>query len=163
MPAAEPRPTAWSFFGVRDSFAVYAVRYWLTDLAVDDGPDSAVRTRVYFALQRAGIPLSIPAHAVFVTDDARSARRASAGEELAAGARRCGASTSSRLPDDDRERLAEQLRHALRRGEAVTREGDEDDGLYMIVRGEAAVRIGGARGSARWRASAPAASSARCR
>ena len=41
----------------------------LTDLAHDDGTDSVVRTRIYFALQRARIPLSMPAHAIFMTED----------------------------------------------------------------------------------------------
>ena len=31
--------------------------------------DSVVRTRVMFALKRAGIPLSIPAHAIFMTEE----------------------------------------------------------------------------------------------
>jgi len=44
----------------KESYASYAVRYWLTDLAVDDPTNSIVRTRIYFALRRAGIPLSIP-------------------------------------------------------------------------------------------------------
>ena len=51
---------------LNESFGRYAVRYWLTDIAVDDPTDSSIRTRVYFALRRAGIPLSMPAHAVFL-------------------------------------------------------------------------------------------------
>ena len=45
----------------RDSFGYYAVRYWLTDLANDDPTSSRVRTRIYTALRRAGIPLARPA------------------------------------------------------------------------------------------------------
>src|SRR5579862_8978388 len=45
----------------RDSVAVYAVRYWLVDFAFDDPTNSRVRGRIYTALQRAGIPLAIPA------------------------------------------------------------------------------------------------------
>ena len=41
------------------------MRYWLTDLSSDDMTDSEVRHRIFFALKRAGVPLSIPAHAVF--------------------------------------------------------------------------------------------------
>src|SRR5262249_27508278 len=36
----------------RESFATYAVRYWLTDLAADDPTSSRVRARIYTALRR---------------------------------------------------------------------------------------------------------------
>src|SRR5438552_5939666 len=47
-----------------ESYANYAVRYWLTELAADDPTSSAVRVRVYVALKRAGIPLAVPGQAV---------------------------------------------------------------------------------------------------
>ena len=53
----------------RDSFAYYAVRYWLRDLARDDPTSSLVRERIYAALKRANLPLAIPAKAVFVSQD----------------------------------------------------------------------------------------------
>src|SRR5262245_8122114 len=37
----------------KDSYASYAVRYWLTDLSVTDPTDSEVRSRIYSALRRA--------------------------------------------------------------------------------------------------------------
>ena len=42
------------FMDFEASYGRYAVRYWLTDLAVDDPTDSLVRVRIYFALKRAG-------------------------------------------------------------------------------------------------------------
>ncbi len=141
--ALDPPPQVL-FFGIKDSYAVYAVRYWLTDLAVDDPTDSEVRTRVYFALQRAGIALAIPAHAIFVTDDNEDRRVRKQREEQARRLAAVGkVDLFNALGDEDRNRLADQLRYApFARGEAVTHEGDTDDGLYIIVRGEAAVRIG---------------------
>jgi small-conductance mechanosensitive channel/CRP-like cAMP-binding protein len=50
----------------RDSFAYYAARYWILDLATDDPTNSRVRTRIYAALGRAGIPLALPATANLV-------------------------------------------------------------------------------------------------
>src|SRR5205823_2418501 len=66
--AAEPKAhcIVWDF---KESFINYAVRYYLTDLAVDDPTSSVVRTRIYFALRRANIPLSIPAHSLFLTEE----------------------------------------------------------------------------------------------
>jgi len=62
---------------MRESLATYAVRYWIKDLATDDPTNSRVRSRIYAALQRAQIPLAVPAHTAFVElkDEARTAKR----------------------------------------------------------------------------------------
>ena len=65
-----------------ESFTTYAARYWLTDLARPDPVDSLVRMRIFSALQRAGIPLSIPAHAIFVTEDDEAHRERKKGQQL---------------------------------------------------------------------------------
>jgi small-conductance mechanosensitive channel/CRP-like cAMP-binding protein len=137
------------YFGIRDSVNLYRARYWLTDLAVDDVTDAEVRTRVYYALQRAGVDFSIPAQTVFVAsqDDAREQRHAD--RELT---RRLGAigkvDLLAMLGDDERRQLAGRLHYApFHRGERMTREGDADDGLYMIVEGQAAVQITTPEGS----------------
>lgn len=145
--ATSPAPLVL-FMGVRDSFAVYAVRYWLTDLLYDDGTDSAVRIRMWFALRRADIPLSIPATAVFVTHETPARDQRKADEELA---RRLAALASvdlfRGLGEELRRELAGQLVYTpFHAGESITREGDRDDGLYMIVSGTAAVRIRAADG-----------------
>lgn len=139
------------FIGVQDSFAHYCVRYWLTDLASDDPPDSATRIRVWFALRRANIPMSIPASAQFLTLDTpdRSARK-----EAEEQAQRIVALMSvdlfRGLPADRQKELAADLVYApFARGEAVTREGESDDGLFMLVQGEGSVRIGTKEGAGR--------------
>ncbi len=141
--AATPAPNVL-FFGVRDSYGVYAVRYWLDDLAADDGTDSAVRIRVWFALRRANIQLSIPASTVFLTHETKERDERKEREERE---RRLAALASvdlfSGLPPAMHEELAVELQFKpFAAGEAVTREGDRDDGLYMLVKGDAAVRIG---------------------
>jgi small-conductance mechanosensitive channel/CRP-like cAMP-binding protein len=131
------------FFGLRDSVSWYRVRYWLTDLAVEDPTDAEIRTRVYYALRRAGITFSIPAQTLFITaeDDARKQRQGE--KELK---RRIAAISKvdllAVLEEDERKRVAALLHYApFARGEAMTREGDADDGLYMIVEGEASVQV----------------------
>lgn len=141
--AADPPPHVL-FWGVRDSYAVYRVRYWVIDLAHDDPTDSAVRIRVYFALRRAGLSLSIPAQALFVTADTDERRDRKEREERA---RRLAAvdrvDVLEPLGPEERARLAERLHPApFAAGETVTHEGDHDQGLYILVAGEAAVRIG---------------------
>jgi small-conductance mechanosensitive channel/CRP-like cAMP-binding protein len=145
VPSQALEPAAQCLFaGVRDSYAHYIVRYWLTNLAVDDPPDSAVRVRIWYALRRADIALSIPASTVFVTPNTPEREATKATVELD---RRMAALSSvdlfRGLPEDKRRELAQKLVFTpFARGEAVTREGEADDGLYMIIEGEAAVRIG---------------------
>jgi small-conductance mechanosensitive channel/CRP-like cAMP-binding protein len=140
--AAQPVPHC-ILMDLHESYGRYAVRYWLADLAVDDPTDSVVRTRIYFALKRAGIPLSIPAHAVFLTEEnvERKAEKSRVDRE-----RRLGALAQVDLFDDlddaTRGRLADRLRYApFTRGEAMTRQGAEGHWLYMIIVGDASVRV----------------------
>jgi small-conductance mechanosensitive channel len=141
--AREPASMAL-FMGVRDSYAHYCVRYWLEDLTADDPTDSEVRIRVWYALRRANIPMSIPASSIFLTHETPERAERKAGGELA---RRLEALASvdlfRGLPEEVRRGLAGELRYMpFAAGEAITREGELDDGLYMLVSGEAIVRIG---------------------
>jgi CRP-like cAMP-binding protein len=136
---------------LHESYGRYAARYWLTDFAVDDPTDSAVRVRVYFALKRAGIPLSIPAHAVFMTEESQERKHVKSEEEEE---RRLQALSHvaffDHLSDDDKRRLALGLRYApFARGEVMTRQGAVGHWLYMILGGEASVRVTGAGGEER--------------
>jgi small-conductance mechanosensitive channel/CRP-like cAMP-binding protein len=132
------------FIGVRDSYAQYAARYWLTDLGADEIADSAVRVRVWFALRRAGIPFSIPASSVFLTAETPARAERKLQEEIARRLAALGAVDLFRgLPADVQHELASDLAPApFAAGEAITREGDHDDGLYMLVTGDAIVEIG---------------------
>jgi small-conductance mechanosensitive channel/CRP-like cAMP-binding protein len=147
--ATEPAPHVL-LIAIRDSFAQYCVRYWITDLASDDPPDSDVRVRVLYALARAEIAPAIPAQALAISQDTdeRAAARQAAGyaERLAVLQ---GTEIFSKLEAPILEQLARDLRPAaFVRGEAIAREGEIDDGLFMIVSGRAVVRIG-AKGKAR--------------
>lgn len=148
--AGEPAPQC-VLMDLHDSYGQYALRYWLTDLAFDDPTDSAVRTRIYFALRRAGIPLSIPAQAVFLTQESPERREAKSREE-AERRRQALAHVDlfDHLSDEDRARLAASLRYApFARGEVLTRQGEEALWLYLIVAGEAVVRVSAGEGMER--------------
>jgi len=141
--AREPAPAAL-FFGLRDSYAHYCVRYWLEDLTADEPTDSAVRIRVWFALRRANISMSIPASSVFVTHETpERADRKAADEQARRLAALASVDLFSGLPEATRQGLASDLMYTpFAAGEAITREGELDDGLYMLVSGDAIVRIG---------------------
>ena len=140
--ARTPQPDC-VFLDFKESYAHYAVRYWLTDLAADDPTNSVVRTRIYFALRRVDIPFSIPAHSIFVTeDDAKRQQRKSA-ETLNDHAEALSRSDLfASLTDEERTKLASGLKYApFVRGEAMTRQGAEAHWLYLISQGDAEVRV----------------------
>ena len=135
----------------KDSYGTYAVRYWLSDFARNDPTSSEVRTRVFVALQRAGIGLSIPAQSVFMTLEGRSRTERKQREEVG---RRVSVLKRVRilepLTEQERAEVAERLTVApFRRGEIITRQGSEAHHLYMITKGEVEVRIGGDNGHGR--------------
>jgi CRP-like cAMP-binding protein len=140
--ALQPEPNC-VLMDFKESFGSYAVRYWLTDLAVDDPTNSIVRTRIYFALRRAQIPLSIPAHSLFVTEEDQTRlerKRTEEIEERVAALKRV--ELFKALTEEERRSLASRLRVApFTQGEAITRQGAEAHWLYLITRGDAEVRI----------------------
>jgi small-conductance mechanosensitive channel/CRP-like cAMP-binding protein len=145
--AIHPQPDC-ILMDLHESYGRYAVRYYLTDLAVDDPTDSVVRTRIMFALKRAGIPLSIPAHAVFLTEESKKRKEAKSVRDLQ---QRLDALRRVDLfaPLDDEE-LA-NLAHALHpapftKGEPLTTQGKEGHWLYLVIDGEVSIRV--AKGSA---------------
>ena len=137
--AARPQPdcVAMEF---DDSFTRYAVRYWLTDLAADDPTDSMVRTHVFTALQRAGISLSMPAHAVFVTEEdntERRERKAQADQKTRLTALQ-GVRLFQSLPEEEQQALAALLVYApFDAGDIMTRQGAEPHWLYIVTEGTA--------------------------
>lgn len=140
--ASEPAPHCL-MLDFKESYAAYAARYWLTDLAQTDPTDSIVRSRIYFALRRAGIPLSIPAQSLFITEEDESRRQRKRDEEIekrVEALRRVELFHS--LTEDERRALAERLRVApFVRGEAMTRQGATAHWLYIMTKGEAEVRV----------------------
>jgi CRP-like cAMP-binding protein len=126
-----------------DSYARYAARYWLTDMALTDPTDSVVRSRVYFALRRVGIPLSIPAQSLFITEDDSQRRERKRGEEIEDRVETLASvELFHALTDEERRQLAAELSVApFARGEAITRQGAEAHWLYIMTKGEAEVRV----------------------
>jgi CRP-like cAMP-binding protein len=145
--ASDPAPNC-ILIDLHESYGRYAARYWLTDLSVDDPTDSAVRVRIYFALKRVGIPLSIPAHAIFMTEETQERKAIKSEEEER---RRLQALSNvnlfDHLSDVDKQRLAAGLRYApFARGEVMTRQGAVAHWLYMILTGGVSVRVAGEHG-----------------
>jgi small-conductance mechanosensitive channel/CRP-like cAMP-binding protein len=142
--AADPPPNC-ILREFKESYGHYAVRYWLSDLAKDDPTSSEVRTRIFVALQRAGINLSIPAQSVFLTMESRSRAQRKQQDELN---RRVAALKQvmilKPLTEAEQLEIAEQLSVApFRQGEPITRQGNEAHYLYIVIKGSAEVRVAG--------------------
>jgi small-conductance mechanosensitive channel/CRP-like cAMP-binding protein len=140
---AESPPPQCLLMDLHESYGCYAVRYWLIDLAVDEPTDSVVRTRIYFALRRANIPLSMPAQAVFLTQDSTERKEEKSQAETR---RRLQAIDQVELfrglSKKEHAHLAEHLHHApFAQGEVMTRQGAEADWLYVVIGGTASVRV----------------------
>ena len=140
--AAEPRAHCL-LTDFKEGDAVYAIRYWLTDISQDSATDSLVRTRIYGALRRAGITLSIPTQSVLLTEENEFGRERRQSEELQ---RRLEALRKQEffqaLTDEERTELAPRLTTAhFMRGEAITRQDAEAHWLYTIAEGDADVEV----------------------
>ena len=140
--AADPPPNCitWEY---KDSYIQYAVRYWLTDMLKDDPTNSEVRLRIFYALKRADIPMSIPAQALFVTPETHERKEEHFEREIA---RRVQTLSHVELfhlmnPDELR-KLAQRLTVApFTKGEPMTRQGAQAHWLYVITRGSGEVLI----------------------
>jgi len=135
----------------RESYGQYAVRYWLKDFAKDAPTSSEVRTRIFVALQRSGMNLSIPAQTVFMTMESRQRKLRKQEEERARRASALkGVAVFEPLTEPERLQLADRLTVApFRRGEVITRQGNEAHFLYIIIKGEAEVRVATPDGAGR--------------
>jgi small-conductance mechanosensitive channel/CRP-like cAMP-binding protein len=144
--AREPRPQTICYdLGAagKDSFAVYAVRYWLDDLATDDPTSSLVRERIHAALKRAGIPLARPAQTMFVTpdDESEEKRRDERHRERRLRAVQNNALFRG-LNDDEQAFVADRLVFApFSQGEIITRQGAVAHWLYLLTSGRVEIRV----------------------
>jgi len=144
--AAEPKPHCISMDFAspgRDSFGYYAVRYWLTDLAVDDPTSSAIRTRIHAALRRAQIPFALPATTNFFAPggDEEEERRTIRHRNKRRDALKTMAIFQT-LTKDELESMVDGLTYApFCVGETITRQGNVAHWLYILVSGKVDIRF----------------------
>lgn len=127
----------------RDGYGIYAVRYWLEDLARDDPTSSDVRERIFSALRRAGIPLAIPAAALFMSEESSERAERKEARDLETKFRSLSnIDLFGHLDDDERRALAQAARRTpFGRAEVITRQGATANWLYVLSKGEVEVRI----------------------
>lgn len=140
--AAQPIPHCL-FMEFGESYGRYAVRYWVTDPGADSPTDSEVRQLIFLALKRAGIPLSIPARAVFETKESEQ-RTESKHRRLLAERLQIAQEFDlfQSLSHEQLQACAEHLIHApFAPGEMLTQQGRAAHWLYLIREGSVNVFI----------------------
>ena len=132
--------------------ARYALRYWLTDLAADDGTDAAVRWHVYTALERAGIRLTVEEQNVHYVKESEKYEEAMHQRELLRRIKTLKrVELFAQMTDDELRKLAERLRYApFAKGNVIAKQGTPaQHWLFIIISGEAEVYLEGVGGEKR--------------
>ena len=127
--------------GFADWAVTYELRYWLEDYARYIDVDSAVRERVWYALDREGFAFAYP---VIRQHQYAAGPLTRMGPPGAIPAAIEGSELFAPLSPAERERLgagARVLRFAA--GETVVREGDATSSMFLIASGRAAVSVKG--------------------
>jgi CRP-like cAMP-binding protein len=142
--AEDPKPSVICYDFAkdgRDSFGYYAARYWLVDLPNDDPTSSRVRTRIYTALERAGIPLARPSTTFFLTQEEQTKAREERHRDTRIDVVR-GLDFLDSLTNDERTFVADHLRYApFTSGETITKQGAVAHWLYIMTKGKVEVRL----------------------
>lgn len=132
-------------------FGRYALRYWLTNPALDEVTDSAVRAQIYSATHRAGWRFAIPEELLHFTRENTTQRSETKYRELQ---KRIDALRSLplfvHLSDEECQHVAEQLIYSpFSAGDVLTKQGVTAHWLYMIIAGKAEVTLETAQGERR--------------
>ncbi|HEY4239068.1 MAG TPA: mechanosensitive ion channel family protein [Kofleriaceae bacterium] len=142
--ATDPPPSTLCLdFGkdLHESTAYYGVMFFLYDISRWDSTGSRIRSRVHAALQRAGIPLAIPAQMQLeeLHDSARAERHKQHDDKAHLVAIK-HVSLLRMMTDDELGTLAAGLTLVpFDTGEIITRQGAEAHYLYVLTAGRASV------------------------
>ncbi len=132
--------------------ARYALRYWLTDLAIDDPTDAAVRWHVYTSLERAGIKLMVEEQNIHITKENGKYEEAIQQRELARRVKTLKrVELFAQMSDDELQRVAVRLKYVpFAQGNIITKQGTPDQHwLFIIINGDAEIYLEGANNERR--------------
>jgi small-conductance mechanosensitive channel/CRP-like cAMP-binding protein len=140
--AASPAPCC----GLKDflpNCMNYELRYYLSDFTSPAGTDSRVRSKIFYALTRAGIKLSIHNRSLVLSEVAsEAAQRGAKSETERRLAALRGVAAFEVLTEAELGVLAAQLKPTpFLSGELMTRQGTTADWLYIVYAGSAEVRL----------------------
>jgi hypothetical protein len=144
--APYPEPTA-SIKRFGDFAVIYELRYWIEDYVRIIDRDSEVQERIWYRLDREGIPLAAPLirqhqfAAGRLEPEPRGLGIPAALEQL---------DLFAPLSPEERQKLVAGAReHRYAPGEIIVREGDKSSSMFVVQEGQLTVSIHGARGDTR--------------
>jgi small-conductance mechanosensitive channel len=126
----------------------YEVRFWITDFSSKPSVKDAVKTRIWYCLDRAGMNIPFPIRDVFlhtVEPDSKARLRQSLQQEIFFDLR--STDIFSPLPDAELEQLSGDcsiLRFTT--GEVLVKQGDTGDSLFLIQSGCVEVSVSAGEG-----------------
>ena len=137
-------PPECLFAAFDDWAAKYLVRYRLTDFVPDQITDSEVRKRIWYALHREDIEFPYPTSNVKLTQVTPDHDEQKHARDLVRRLKALGKiAFFAPLSEEERRTLAEGLRFMpFADGEAIVKEGDPGDSLYVVREGRVSVRLG---------------------
>ena len=121
------------------SAIVYRIKFWIADFAADDRARDQVRTAAYYALKRHGIEIPYPMQVQYLREE-----RPSRSEERVRELDRLVASIDLFAPLSDGDRaalIAASSERLYGAGEAIVRQGQPGDSMFVICRGEVRVTL----------------------
>ena len=129
----------------------YALRYWLTDLALDDPTDSEVRVHVLTALQRAGFRIAVPEYSLHTLKEGGKHLQEVHSREIS---HRLDSlkhvDLFSGMSTQELQTVAERLVFApFAKGDVITRQGAVAHWLYILTNGNAEVVVDQSNGERR--------------
>lgn len=135
--ASQPAPNCL-MMEYEESFARYALRYWLTDLAQDDPTDSMIRQHIFDALRRGGISPAIPSQHLHVTKEGEKFEKRQHLHEIE---RRIACLSEidlfSTLTGTEMHELAEHAEFCpFSKGDLITGQGEIDHWFYIVASGQ---------------------------
>ncbi|HVB78832.1 MAG TPA: mechanosensitive ion channel family protein [Candidatus Binataceae bacterium] len=137
----EPEILAWEF---ADYAIRYRVRYWLADYGRVEQIHARVVSGLWYALRRHGIEIPFPIRTLVLSQE-RRVEESEALREIVTELR--GVDFLRELSDDEMRILASAVRvRQFGAGEALVREGDSGEALFIIRRGVVDVTANGADG-----------------
>lgn len=128
-----------------DSGVIYALRFWVADVSHRVEIEGEVRSRIWYAAQRAVLEIPFPMRNVQLFEPGRAeARRLppDLGVTPSAGAVLEGIDLFANLDPADREQLAQNMRLVrFGAGEPIIRQGEPGDSLFIIIKGDVLVSL----------------------
>jgi small-conductance mechanosensitive channel len=135
--APAPSCVCWSF---DPSSIRYNIRYWLTDLSLDEWTDSEVRVHAFAALAREGMEMPIPRHELYMNPAEEVRQAAQARERDTRVMLLRTLELFKPLTEEERLALAAELKPSpFVPGDVATRQGEPADSLYILARGHVGI------------------------